>query len=96
MVLYEGRHTFYRDPDASRPFVVDYVSVSAAAPTQMRVTVGTTLIEHVHVGPFSPHTWWGNNGLFERHEPLPGERFTIELGPAAILRLEGAHFAPVG
>jgi len=96
MILYEGIHKFRRDKELLRPIVIDYASVSALSPSELKVFVGDKLVEHVYVGIYSPHTWWGNNSLFGRNEPLPGEEFTVIVGKSAIFRIEGEWFEKVG
>lgn len=88
MLLAPGTHHFQRDEEPNRPMTIDYASASAQAPSYIKVYVGDVLIEHVYLSAGSPHTWWGNNPLFGRSEPAPGQHVSIEVGPTAIMRLE--------
>lgn len=83
-----GTHILRRigSPDT---FSVDYASVSARESSFVRVAVGDEEVEYVYVGPYSPHTWWSGNALFGRRGPAVDEVVTIEVGPAAVFRLEG-------
>jgi hypothetical protein len=88
MLLYSGTHKFWRDDEPSRPLMVEFASASASEPSEVKAWVGDELIEHTYVGVHSPHTWWGNNGLFCNHEPAPDGEVTIFVGPNCILRIE--------
>ena len=88
MILFPGKHKFRRDSEPSRPCVVDYASVSACGPSYVKVLVNNKLVEHVYVGSYSPHTWWGNNPLLGKDEPEPGQEVVIFVGEDAIFRIE--------
>lgn len=88
MLLRTGRHPFRRDEEPSRPLMINYVSVSASAQSFVKVSVHSKVIEEVFVGPYSPHTWWGNNPLMTDDDTKPGDYITIEVGPNAIMRIE--------
>lgn len=89
MLLFPGTHSFRRDANPNRPCTIDYMSVSAAAPSTLKVFVNAFLVEFVYVGAYSPHTWWGNNPIVaEAQMPQPGETVIIEVGEQAICRIE--------
>lgn len=89
MILKPGTHVLQRAEDANRPCSIEYASVSASAPTTLQVLLGEEIIEDVHVGTYSPHTWWINNPLLGiKQVPDPSQRVTIIVGENAIFRIE--------
>lgn len=87
MLLYPGLHVL--KVDDSGLMNLDWASVSASAPSFLKVRLNDDLIEDVFVGAYSPHTWWGNNPLIPPARLVPQSRIVIEVGPGAVLRIEG-------
>ena len=89
MILLPGTHTLTRPDAKDVPFLLDWASASALAPTTIEVWRGAELIERCYIGPSSPHTWWSNNPLLiEKQYPGPGETITIIVGASAVMRIE--------
>lgn len=91
MLLREGTHTLRLDKSGLAN--LDWASVSAIKPSSVRVWLDDELVEDVFVGPYSPHTWWGNNPLLGSRPLTADSVIKIEVGPAAILRIEGTLVA---
>ena len=89
MLLGPGVHVLRRRSDTNVPFLLDWASVSATAPSSLVVVVGAKVVETVFVGPYSPHTWWASNPIIgPREAPEPGQVVAIHVGPDAMSRIE--------
>lgn len=86
MLLYTGSHKLRLDnSDLAN---VDWASISASAPSRLKVWFDGELIEDLFVGIHSPYQWWGSNPLLSR--PLkPTSVIDIEIGGDAVMRIEG-------
>lgn len=87
MLLYPGKHKLVLDQSGLAN--LEWASVSASSPTRVKVWLDGELLEEVLVGPYSPHTWWGNNPLLGGRPLTQKSVLEIEVGEAAILRIEG-------
>jgi hypothetical protein len=94
VLLREGKHVFKRDADPNRPMELEYAAASASEPSWCKVWVGDEMIEDCALGAHSLHTWWASNPLISTRGrwPEPGEAFTIEVGPNAVIRIEGSGY----
>jgi hypothetical protein len=90
MLLREGQHVLVRSAEA---FDLEYAAASSGWPSYIRVWVADEMVEDCRIGG-SLHTWWSSNPLISKYGRWPeqGEEFSIEVGPTAILRLEGYGF----
>ena len=70
------------------------VSGSVSAPAAAEVTVYDgpnldNLVEHVFVGPYSPHTWWGGSGIPLVKKVASGSKLRIVSTGAVSFRIDG-------
>lgn len=87
MLLYPGQYRLVLDKSGLAN--LDWASVSASAPSFVRIWFDGDLVEDVFVGAYSPHTWWGNNPLLGSRSLTPESTVRVEVGPNAIVRIEG-------
>ena len=89
-MILEGPGTFFLELDPGDCQAIDFASMSARAPSFIKVEVDGELVESAYIGPYgSPHTWWNGNALLGRKQLLPGTQIKIELGPDVLLRIDG-------